>query len=435
MASPSCFMRQLALHIPRASDFLLFIVAIMSREQFPISAGRSSQSSIEEGLRRAMRPAPDRAAVRITPGPEPELQRIIFAMLRDVAQVKGGTILDIGPDKWLLTEAPMPEAEGLAALIGKLVPEGHIELLPLPQSKAVLAGYLQASPTLLELPIAERPSPIGLETKLTQLNPGAMFSRRSYASFNSVGSPMLHLQRLALEKAALARILGPFAEDVALLRHAKTILDTNLLEAIGQDGRRTALLGGAPAAPLLIDMPPALLPAPSPAEAEQHEPAATTALYATLALHESISLDDLATRRDSLKRDAWGIAISGLSADALSLINVQALPADWIILEWSAELEEKTSLKLLGQLDPTRIILDGCANQDAIAFGLGLGIACFGGPLIEDLVAAARMDFCPKAMLCTRAECRARGLATSPSGRIGCHMPNLLEAVLPGATA
>lgn len=428
-------MGELALHIPRASNFLLLPTVIMSREQFPIAAGRSGQSSIEEGLRRAMRPAPGRAALRISPGPEPALQRIIFAMLRDVAQVKGGIILDLGADKWLLTEAPLPEAEGLAMLIGKLVPEGHIDLLPLPQSKAILAGYLQASPMLLELPMPERPSPIGLETKLGQINPGAMLLRRSYISFNNVGSPLLRLQRLVLENAALAQVLGPYAEDGALLRHAKTILDTDLLEALGQDGRRTALLGGAPAAPLLIDMPPALLPAPNPAGAEQRDPAATMALYATLALHEAISLDDLATRRDGLKRDAWGIAISGLSTEALSLVNVQALPADWIILEWSAELEEKTSLKLLGQLDSTRIILDGCDSEDAMAFGLGLGLTCFGGPLIEDLVAAARMDFCPKAMLCTRAECRARGLATSPSGRIGCHMPDLLEAVLPGATA
>jgi hypothetical protein len=407
----------------------------MPKDQFPVAAGRPSQASIEEGLRRAMRPAPGRAAVRVAPGPEPGLQRIIFAVLRDVAQVKGGTILELASGDWLLTEAPMPEAEGLSKLIGKLVPAGDIDLLPLPKSKAVLAGYLEAAPALLELPMQEGPSPFGLETRLAQLNPGAMFLRRSYVSFNRVGSPILSLQRLALDDATLRKVLDPYSRDEALLRHAKTTLDNDLLEALGQDGRRNALMGGAPAAPLLIDMPPALLPVPSAAEGEPRDPAATMALYATLALHEAISLEDLSTRREALQRDAWGIAISGLSADALSLVNVQALPADWIILEWSTELEEKTSLKLLGQLDPTRIILDGCKSQSAVVFGLGLGIACFGGPMIEDLVAAARMDSCPKAMLCTRAECRARGLATSPSGRIGCHLPHLLEAVLPGAAA
>ncbi len=356
-------------------------------------------------------------------------------MLRDVAQVKGGTILNLSSGEWLLTEAPMPEAEGLAKLIGKLVPEGDIELLPLPQSKAVLAGYLEAAPTLLELPMREGPSPFGLETRLAQLDPSAVFLRRSYVSFNRVGAPTLSLQRLALDEAALRQVLGTYADDKSLLRHAKTTLDSALLEALGQDGRRNALMGGAPAAPLLIDMPPALLPVPRAAEGEPRDPAATMALYATLALHEAISLEDLSTRREALQRDAWGIAISGLTAEALSLVNIQALPADWIILEWSTELEEKTSLKLLGQLDPARIILDGCKNQQAIAFGVSLGIARFGGPLIEDLVAAARMDFCAMAMHCTRAECRARGLATSPSGRIGCHLPHLLEAVLPGATA
>jgi len=131
-----------------------------------------------------------------------------------------------------------------------------------------------------------------------------------------------------------------------------------------------------------------------------------------------------------LKRDAWGIAISGMSAEALSLVNIQALPADWVILEWSAALEQKTSLKLLGQLDPSRVILDGCDQKAALLFGLSLGFSCYGGPWIEDLVAAARMKSCPEAARCTRAECRARGLATTPSGRIGCQAPHLLAAVL-----
>jgi hypothetical protein len=66
---------------------------------------------------------------------------------------------------------------------------------------------------------------------------------------------------------------------------------------------------------------------------------------------------------------------------------------------------------------------------------LGLGIQHYGGPWVEDLVAARRMNLCPEAQHCTRAECRNRGLAAAASGRMGCHMPHLLEAVLPKASA
>lgn len=409
----------------------------MPSDQSSAAAKRASQASIAEALQRAMRPSPNRAALRVAPGPDTGAQRIIFALLRDVAQLKGGVILELGAGDWLLSEAPVPEAEGLAMLIGKLLSEGKVQLLPLPQNKAFLAGLLEATsqPRLLDLPPWERVSPLGLESRLSQINLDAVLSRRSYVAFTEAGALWLRLQRIAIDHAALPQALGPFAEDPFLLRHAGATLGKVLLEALGQDNRRAALMGGAPAAPLLIDMPPALMPAPASAESEQRDAAATTALYATLALHEVISLDGLASLRDGLKREAWGIAVSGLTAEALSLVNVQALPADWIILEWSTELDEKTSLKLLGQLDPHRIILDGCDSQAAIAFGLSLGISCFGGPMIEELVSAARMDFCPKATLCTRAECRARGLATSPSGRIGCHMPHLLEAVLPETAA
>jgi len=383
-----------------------------------------------------MRPAPGRAALRVTPGENPGQRRIIFSLLREVAQVKGGSILELSPDEWLLTEAPMPDAEALVALIGRQLSKDHVRLLVLPGSKKILADLLVSNPApkILELPAAGAVSPVGLEFKLAQINPDAVFSRRSYVAFNRADGPALRLRRLALNEASLRQQLGSYAQEPSLLRHAKSELQKGLIEALGGERGRAALLGGSPAAPLLVDMPPALLPT-SPEhehekEQEAHEAASTIALYATLALDAAIGIDNLATRREGLKRDAWGIVISGMSAEALSLVNIQALPAYWVILEWSAALEQKTSLKLLGQLDPSRVILDGCDQKAALLFGLSLGISCYGGPWIEDLVAAARMKSCPEAARCTRAECRARGLATTPSGRIGCQAPHLLAAVL-----
>ncbi|MFN9091204.1 MAG: hypothetical protein ACK5V0_06815, partial [Alphaproteobacteria bacterium] len=105
------------------------------------------------------------------------------------------------------------------------------------------------------------------------------------------------------------------------------------------------------------------------------------------------------------------------------------------ILEWSPALEDPVVQRALRRLDSGRLILDGCDGEVALSWGLGQGIHLYGGPWIEDVIAAGRMDRCREAARCTRAECRARGLATSPTGRLGCHMPHLLEAVLPEASA
>ena len=309
--------------------------------------------------------------------------------------------------------------------------------MPLPQSKAVLGGFLGAvpAPKFLDLPAPAPVSLLGLEARLGRINLAQVLARRSYVTLSAQGDPALRLQRLALDTAALRQALGNYAEDPSLLRHAQSDLQEKLLAALGEPESRTGLLGGALAAPLLVDMQAALLPEVSENNVDAGEAATSTALYATLALHEAISLENLAARRAFLKRDAWGIAITGLSAAALPLLNLQALPADFLLLEWCEELTERTSAKLFARLDPSRLILDACDGDAAISFGLGLGIQHYGGPWVEDLVAARRMNLCPEAQRCTRAECRNRGLAAAVSGRMGCHMPHLLEAVLPKASA
>ncbi|MCA3357847.1 MAG: hypothetical protein ING02_07595, partial [Roseomonas sp.] len=276
---------------------------------------------------------------------------------------------------------------------------------------------------------------LGLEPRLDRLDLAQAYRRQSIVGITGAALPRLVFQRLALDRTAFRQNLGSLAEDRALVRHVEATLQKRVLEALGDEGTRKSLLGGGPIAPLLIDLPPELLPATS-AEADEHAlPAAAPALYATLSLHDAASISNLAQRRDALKQDAWGIAISGLSATALGLIDAEALPADWLILEWSPALEETHILKTLRRLDHTRLILDGCNGEIALSWGLSQGISLYGGPWIEDVIAAGRMDYCSEAARCLRSECRARGLATSPSGRLGCHKPLLLDAVLPEVSA
>ena len=394
-----------------------------------------SQASLQDALLRAMRKEAGRAALRVSPGVQPEAQRLVFAVLREAATVKGGSLLEITPDDWLLTELPADEAGRMHALLAKILGETAVHVLPLPASNQILAGLLTASrqPQLLDVPATEPISPLGLDARLDRLNLAEVFRRRSIVGITDPSMPRLVLQRLELETTSLHKGLGALAEDRALLRHARALLQQRMLEALGDQGTHRSVMGGSAIAPLLLDLAPEFLPAAPPAGDEWAEAAGPPALYATLALHEAISVSNLAARREALAREAWGIAISGLSASALSLVDAEALPADWLILEWSPALEDAAAQRALRRLDPGRLIMDRCDGEAALSWGLSQGIHLYGGSWIEDVIAAGRMDHCAAAARCTRIECRTRGLATSPAGRLGCHLPHLLEAVLPEA--
>ena len=391
---------------------------------------------MQDALRRALRHEAGRAALRVAPGEQPEAQRLVYALLREAAHVKGGSLLEIAADDWLLTELPSFDAERLRQSMEKILGGKAVQLLPLPASKQLLAAFLTAPrpPQFLDVPAVEVVSPLDLQPRLDRLHLAQVYRRQSIVGITDTRLPRLIFQRLVLERSALRQNLGRLAEDRALVRHAEMVLQRRILEALGDEGTRKSLIGGGPIAPLLLDLPPELLP-DIPPEVEEGALPAAPGLYAMLSLHNAISISNLATRRKALRHQAWGIGISGLTASALSLIEADELPADWLILNWSRALDDSQTLKTLRHLDPSRIILDGCDGEAALSWGLGQGIYLFGGPWIEDVIAAGRMDYCSEAARCLRSECRARGLATSPSGRFGCHTPSLLESVLPGSQA
>ncbi|MFM7418770.1 MAG: hypothetical protein ACKO54_03565 [Alphaproteobacteria bacterium] len=392
---------------------------------------------MQDALRRALRDEGGRAAVRVSPGMRPEAQRLVFALLREAVDVKGGSLVEIAPHDWLLTELPSFEAGKLQALLGQILWEAAVQLLPLPSSKLMLITLLNAArlPQFLEVPPAEPVSPLGLDARLDRLNLSQVFRRQSIVGITDTRLPKLVFQRLGLDQTALKRHLGRLSEDRALLRHAQSMLQKRVLEALGDEGTRKSLTGGGPIAPLLLDLPRDLLPEMPDAVEDEADPAAGPGLYATLALQDAISIGNLAARRKALRQGAWGIAIAGLSASALSLIEPEALPADWLILDWSPALEDSQVLRALRRLDEARLILDGCDGEAALSWGLSQGVHLYGGPWIEDIITATRMDHCSEAVRCLRSECRARGLATAPSERLGCTNTLLLEAVLPEGQA
>ena len=409
----------------------------MASKRSPTPELQLSQTSLQDALRRALRDEGGRAAVRVSPGTRPEAQRLVFALLREAVDVKGGSLVEIAPHDWLLTELPSFEAGKLQALLGQILGEAAVQLLPLPSSKLMLITLLNAArlPQFLEVPPAEPVSPLGLDARLDRLNLSQVFRRQSIVGITDSRLPKLVFQRLGLDQTALKRHLGRLSEDRALLRHAQSLLQKRVLEALGDEGTRKSLMGGGPIAPLLLDLPRELLPEMPDAVEDEADPDAGPGLYATLALQDAISIGNLAARRKALRQGAWGIAIAGLSASALSLIEPEALPADWLILDWSPALEDSQVLRALRRLDEARLILDGCDGEAALSWGLSQGVHLYGGPWIEDIITATRMDHCSEAVRCLRSECRARGLATAPSERLGCTNTLLLEAVLPEGQA
>ena len=169
----------------------------------------SSQTSLQDALRRALRDEGGRAAVRVSPGTQPEAQRLVFALLREAVDVKGGSLLEITPDDWLLTELPSFEAGKLQVLLRKILGDTAVQLLPLPASKSILTGLLNAArpPQFLEVPTAELVSPLGLHASLDRLTLAQVYRRQSIVGITGAALPRLVFQRLGLDKTALQQHL------------------------------------------------------------------------------------------------------------------------------------------------------------------------------------------------------------------------------------
>ncbi|MFN9952880.1 MAG: hypothetical protein ACK55I_07255, partial [bacterium] len=106
-------------------------------------------------------------------------------------------------------------------------------------------------------------SPLDLQPRLDRLDLAQVYRRQSIVGITDTRLPRLIFQRLMLDRAALRHLLGALAEDRALVRHAEMVLQKRGLEGLGDEGTRKSLMGGGPIAPLLLDLPPELLPAPS----------------------------------------------------------------------------------------------------------------------------------------------------------------------------
>jgi hypothetical protein len=393
----------------------------------PADAAALPSGQGPDAIRRALRGPAGRVAL-LLPAPEGDAhRRVALALLEEAGAARGGTVLETATGALLLTEATPPDAARAEALLVRL-PGAAPTRFALPEDGAALLA--------LPAPVPARPPPpapaaSGIEA-LADAAPLAALLRRDGVLHIAAGAARrIALLRLQVAPGALAPQLGAAARDADLARHAADRLRGRLLDLLADPARRDGLLGGAPPVPLLLDLPAALLPDP-PAPAAADPPPADPAIFA--ALPAAGMLDHgLAARRAALRHAGWGLAVRGLDAAALAVLAPETLPADLLLLRWSPALTMRTAATALRRIDPARLVLTRCDAQDALEWGLALGIARYAGPWIAALMAATRMAACRHAAGCTRAQCVARGRAAEDAGRAGCADRALLGALVPPA--
>ena len=97
--------------------------------------------------------------------------------------------------------------------------------------------------------------------------------------------------------------------------------------------------------------------------------------------------------RDYLKERGYGVLIDGLNQQSLQLLDPGALNADYYKVGWDVEYAETESDKdhaaignLIDGIGQDSIILTRAESQDAVRWGLTLGVRRFQGFLIDTLV-------------------------------------------------
>ncbi len=386
------------------------------------SAGAPAGSGAD-AIRRALRGPPGRVALRVAAPLTDAARRIALAVLEDAGRPRGGTLVETATGDLLLTEADAASAARAEAALLRLFGTAP-ERFDLPGAMTALLDLPSPVPAAPRPPPA--PPPAGIEAR-ADAAPLPALLRREGVLHIAAGQPRrLAMLRLRLPPAALAPHLGPAGVDPDLLHHACDRLRGRLPALLADPMGRDALLGVAPPVPLMLDLPAALLPDPP---ATEGDPPGAPALFAALSLPEALG-PGIAERRRALHHAGWGIAAHGVDAAALALLAPEALPADLVLLAWSPALAGRTATAALRRIDPARLVLEGVEGQDALEWGISLGIARFAGPWIDVVMAATRMAGCAQAAGCTRAACAARGAAATAEGRVGCGNTALLGALV-----
>lgn len=162
-------------------------------------------------------------------------------------------------------------------------------------------------------------------------------------------------RRLRLSRAAIAAGIGPRAADPDLLAHAEDRMAARLLPGLA------AWAGGLPGL-RLVPLPRDRLPSA----------AARPGAAGVLPLAAAATPEFPALRRH-LADLGWGVALRGLDAAVLALVEPHRLPADLLLVRWSPALVAPGTADVLRRMDPARVVLTGGGEPAARDFAAALG--------------------------------------------------------------
>ncbi|MCB4820132.1 hypothetical protein [Roseicella aerolata] len=322
----------------------------------PVEGARAPQPLLGAALA-ALPAARGCVALLLPPAPRlgagPARWRMAEAILRDAAAIGGGALLRSAAGGTLLLGASPAAAARAAAALGSLA--GVAQPLPLwrlpEEAEAVLAWAAAQAPAP-----APQPAPALPVTGLHQALDGLAAEAVLQADALVAPSGALRGRRLRLLRPAVAAALGPLAQDPDLLAHAEDRLAARLLPGLAAWARDLPGLR-------LIPLPGDRLPAPA------LRPGATGVLPLA-----ALAAPDFPDRRQELAGRGWGVALDGLDAASLGLLDLQRLPADLLLLRWSPGLAAPGPAAALRALDPARLILAGGRDAAARDFAAASGM-------------------------------------------------------------
>jgi hypothetical protein len=283
----------------------------------------------------------------------PPRRRMAEAILRDAAAMGGGTLLRAAGGTLLLGASEATARRAAAALGTVLGAAAPLPVWRLPRDADAVLAWAAGEVPAPDLPPPPVPaSPAALHAALEGLSAETVL--RAETIRDAAGGR--HGQRLRLSRRSLAVAIGPLAADPDLLAQAMERMAARLRPGLAA---WACDLPGLRLVPLARDA----LPAPA------LRPGAVGVLPLAAAAGP-----DFAGFQAGLAERGWAVALEGLEAATLALIDPAALPAAHLLLRWSPALAAPELTERLRAIGPARLVLEAGTDPAALAFARAGGL-------------------------------------------------------------
>lgn len=317
----------------------------------------------------------------------------------------------------------------------------------LPAEIAALFAFLDALPVIAAPVPAQEPDAglaavLALSDSTTESRVRDLLERETGVLMALSGPtrlvPLFREIRFSLSALeARAAVASHVTADPFVFRHFVAKLGRVMLQAVVADLQQHDSVvawarGGKPMLHLEMSVEAALSPALDGLIEAAAAAGARVAVEIPL-VDACAEVDAFMTARDRLREAGFSVVIDQVTHHALRFFRPAVLEPDLLKLDWSP-LMPQFGDDLTGAIEafgPARIILQGADTEEAIRWGIMLGIRRFQGRHVDAILAASRMGTCPGAQRCSMRDCIEREAAATPAGRAGCTNLALLDAGAP----